>query len=90
MKAVFECQHSNAFSIGWVVNGTALNASPRRDIIQGFVDSDGLPVLRLTVLGLPEYNGITIQCVATFLDQSPDQRTPPVTLVIEGLLHALS
>lgn len=86
LDAVFHCQHRGALSIGWLVNGVPenrLNDSGMFIKSGNYRDQDNSLVYTLTILARPEYNGTMVECVAPFLD-GPAQRSPPVTLTIEG------
>ena len=50
-------------------------------------DSNGTRIETLTIPAIPEYNGTEVVCVATFVDRSPDEVTPPANLIIIGM-HA--
>ena len=77
VEAVFRCQHSNADFIGWRVNDTSVERSSLTGISQ---DRHGT----LTILALPEYNGIAVECVALYFDGSMPELSPPAYLFVEG------
>ena len=78
--ATFYCQHLSSFGITWLVNGTSLNRINSTNI--STFSSDTLHSLSIGTL--LEYNGTTVQCVATFLDGSSPIFAPTVTLLIQG------
>lgn len=73
----FRCQHSDADFIGWRVNNASVGKSP----LPGVSQRQGT----LIILALPEYNGTVVECVALFLDGSPEH-SPPVYLIVEGIV----
>ena len=79
--ATFQCQHPLAVAIGWRVNGIPLNVATLQNIYTATPND----VTILSIGTLLVYNGITIECVATFIEGSPPQFTPPVTLLIQGI-----
>ena len=83
--ATFQCQHPLADVIGWRVNGIPLNVATLRNISIASVGTPNGVASTLSIGTLLVYNGITIECVATFIDGSLPQFTPPVTLLIQGI-----
>ena len=86
-KAVFRCRHQSAADtfIGWRVNDSSLEQFP--NITTNSVSEKGAIVSMLIIPARSEYNGMEVVCVATFLDGSPPEITPPATLtIIAGLL----
>ena len=83
--ATFPCQHNGSDDINWRVNGTPPNSphiTTDRDPLSGGGYSSVLSIR--TLLG---FNETTVECVAIFYEGSPPfQFTPPVTLLIQGLL----
>ena len=79
--AVFQCQHPNAHSIDWKINGSFL-----QDFPHGFstVRNDG--IFSLNIKALAEYNPIVIQCVAFFTD-SPSEESEQSLMMIQGILE---
>ena len=84
--ATFVCQHSSSDVIAWLVNGTATNRINSPDINTS--SSGRMHVL--TIGTLLEYSGTTVECVATFLDESPPIPTPPVMLLTQGTLLCIT
>ena len=83
--ATFQCQHPLADVIAWRVNGLALSMAALPNVS---VTSIGTPNGGTTILsiGTPlEYNRMTIECIALFIDGSSPQFTEPVTLLIQGM-----
>ena len=83
--ATFQCQHPLAIAIGWRVNGIPLNVAALQNVS---ITSIGTPngVTSLLSIGtLLVYNGITVECVAAFIDGSSPQLTTPVVLLIQGV-----
>ena len=78
---VFRCRHqSPLIDIVWRVNGSSVGPFP--DITPGFMRENGTLVYMLTIPIRSEYNGTEVVCVANFLDGSPSEVTPLVTLTI--------
>ena len=86
---MFRCRHLQADAIiGWRINGSPIALYP--DITTGSIqDSDGMRVDTLNIPAIPEYNGTMIEYFAAFVDGSPTESTPSVTLIITGLLKLL-
>ena len=84
---VYSCNHSETESISWIINNTRLNEiSPQPLLISPNIIPlpDGGRVSTLTIGGLREHNGTTIQCLAISQDQSSTAVTPPATFLIQG------
>ena len=81
VTANFQCQHPLAVSIDWRVNGILLNVATLQNISTS--TRNGVAILSIATLLV--YNGITIECIATFIDGSSPQFTPPVALLIQGI-----
>ena len=86
MNVVFRCRHQRIDTvIRWQINGSSSRLYP--DVMDGFFrDSNGTRVDTLTIPAIPEYNGTEVVCVATFIDGSPRELTPPADLIITGML----
>ena len=83
--AVFRCRHERADFINWLING--IPSIQYSDVVAGSIrDSNGIFVDTLTIPAIPVYNGTVVVCIAIFIDGSPAERTPPVTLTITGQL----
>ena len=83
--ATFQCQHSLADDINWLLNGTSLN-SVHLFNVSSSVQFNGRIITYILFIGTRiEYNQTTIECEATFTDGSPSQFTAPVVLLIQGL-----
>ena len=84
---VYRCNHSETEGIFWIINNTRLNEiipsplliSPNTVPLPG-----GGRVSTLTIGGLLQHNGTTIQCLAISQDQTSTAMTPPVTFLIQG------
>ena len=84
-NALFKCRHQvQDANIGWRINGTSIGQY--LDITRGVVPENDSLVEILTIPALLEYNGTTVVCLAFFIDGSPPESTPAVTLTITGLL----
>lgn len=79
-NATFYCQHPSADSIRWKIDGHFVTANPPQDITPGSFRSRNGIIYTLKIMARPEYNGSTIECVATFDDGTPQEQAPPVTL----------
>ena len=79
--ATFQCQHPLAVAIGWRVNGILLNSATLLNI-SAAVAPNGVYVLSIRTL--LAYNGIIVECIATFIDGSSPQFTAPVALLVQG------
>ena len=82
--ATFQCQHPLAVGIGWRVNGIPLNVATLQNISAVNVGTPNGATSMLSIATLLVYNGIIIECVATFIDGSSPQFTAPVILFIQG------
>ena len=79
---LFRCRHVRLDAIiAWLINGTLSRLYPgvKDNFIQ---ESDGTFVDTLTILATPQYNGTEVVCLASFIDGSAEERSPPVTLII--------
>ena len=84
--ATFYCQHLTCDSISWRVNGTAENKVNSPNISTGEIQQIGSGRI-LSIGTLVEFNQTTVECVAFFIDGTPPQFTPAVTLLIQGLMN---
>ena len=85
----FNCQHRSSDDITWRVNRTTPN-SPNISIEKVTLSGGGLRS-SLSISTLAGYNGTMIECVAIFYrGSSPIQFTPPVTLLIQGLIMIMA
>ena len=86
--ALFRCRHEQADFIVWQING--IPSTQYSDVIEASIteESNGIIIVpTLTIPAIPVYNGSEVVCVAIFIDGSPTERTPPVTLtILTGLL----
>ena len=83
--ATFQCQHPLAVSIGWRVNGTLQNVANLPNISTATPNN----VTILSIASLLVYNGMIIECVASFIDGSSPQFTSPVALHIQGTYYII-
>ena len=83
-RAVFNCQHSTAHSIGWRLNGIPLLDTSLVGVEARSTALPGGVLNTVTIEALPEYNLTIIECVAIFFDHSPPQETEAATLTIQG------
>ena len=80
----FRCRHPTAEIIGWDINGTPCGrfhnvSSGSRPTADGVAHT-------LMIEALAVYNNTNVSCVAAFLDlQHPTERTPNVSLVVQGV-----
>ena len=82
--ATFQCHHPLADVISWRVNGISLSIAALPNVsTASVVTPNGVAVI-LSVGTLLDYNGTTVECIATFIDGSPPQLTTPVVLLIQG------
>ena len=83
--ATFQCQHPLAISIGWRgrVNGILQNVANLPNISTATPNN----VTILSIATLLVYNGITVECIASFIDGSSPQFTPLVQLLIQGICN---
>ena len=86
--ALFRCRHERQDAIiNWLLDGVRVPSPQYSDVVVGAItDSNGTSIDTLTIPAIPVYNRSEIVCVATFIDESPAERTPPVTLTITGQL----
>ena len=74
------CRHMTSDAhISWRVNGSPSGRFP--DIRPGSVNEDGTIVDTLTIPAEPQYNGTVVECVAVFFDGSPNEVSPPATIL---------
>ena len=84
---MFSCQHKIAHVIAWTLNGSLIN---EKNLSTGIklgmtLDENGHVVRTLTIKALINYNETEVECLAIFAHNSmPDERTPPVKLLIQG------
>ena len=78
--------------IGWNINGNSLGGYHPVNVTSSSEPFPGGGVLNLlTIQALPAYNNTNVSCIATsFGSQSPVERTPIVTLVIQGKLSHMN
>ena len=88
--ATFQCQHPLAVAVGWRVNGIPLNAATLQNVSTTSVGTPNGVASLLSIGTLLVYNGITIECVAAFIDGSSPQFTPPVALLIQGITRIMN
>ena len=82
--ATFQCQHSLADNINWLLNGITINRVGL-GLVSSIVQFNGsFATYTLSIGTLIEYNQTKIECVATFMDGSLSQFTEHVTLLIQG------
>ena len=92
IDAVFRCRHQRIEAvISWRINGSS--SKLHTDVVDGFTrDSNGARADTLTIPAIPEYNGTEVVCVASFIDGSPREVTPPANLTVfiinEGMLYS--
>ena len=83
--ATFQCQHSLAVVIGWRVNGIPLSIAALHNVSTTVIGTPNGVTSLLSIGTLLVYNGITVECIATFIDGSSPQFAPPVRLLIQGI-----
>ena len=84
-EATFRCRHQTANSISWLINGTSIVSIDNRDFTPGTInDENNDPVNTLNIVARPKYNKTEVECVATFFDSSPVERSPVVMLIVQG------
>ena len=84
-KATFRCRHQTADSISWLINGTSIVSIDNPDIIPDIINGENNhPVNTLNIVARPKYNKTEVECVATFFDSSPIQRSQVVMLIVQG------
>lgn len=79
-NATFSCQYPSADNIRWKKDNQYVTNNPSQDISPGYLHSPNGIIYTLKIVARPEYNGSTIECVATFDDGTPQEQAPPVTL----------
>ena len=85
----YRCNHSETQSILWIINNRRLNEIiPQPPLISSNIIPlpDGGRVSMLTIGGILQNNGTTIQCLAIILlqDQVSKVMTPAATFLIQG------
>lgn len=79
---MFRCGHRAAQAyINWQINGTQVQNFTEFKLGPSSDGSGGI-VHTLTIPARPEYSGTEVVCLAFFLDGSPTEETPPVTLTV--------
>ena len=74
---MFNCSHSSADFIRWSLNGSLISTSNRpAGVSFQFVLNNHT----LTIAGVFEYSGTSVQCIAQFDNGASDQNTTPVFL----------
>ena len=87
----FQCQHSNADTITWRINGTRLSDNHPLNIVthtemRSSNNHSSVTVVHiLTIQGAQVYNETTIQCEAVFFDTSPSDLSPEVISLVQGI-----
>lgn len=85
-QAIFYCKYPTAVSIGWRVGGNSLGSVPHRGITACTnLRLDGMIIDRLKIEVNQDYNGITVECVALFIDR-PAVTSEPANLTVKGIL----
>ena len=79
--ATFFCQHTSCDAITFRVNGTSNST-----ISTSIINTRSASNLSLSIATLLEYNKTTVECVAIFYDGSLPLFTPPVMLLIQGIV----
>ena len=83
--ATFQCQHPLVVVIAWRVNGILVNMAALPNVsVTSVATPNGVTTI-LSIGNLLDNNGTTVECVATFIDGSSPQFTPPVALLIQGI-----
>ena len=82
--ATFQCQHSLADDINWLLNGTSINRAGLGLVSSIVQFNDSVRTYTLSIGTLIEYNQTTVECVATFINGSPPQLSQAVMLLIQG------
>ena len=83
----YRCSHSETDRIFWIINGTRLvDIVPHPPSISTLTIllPSGELVYTLTIGGLPQHNGTTIQCLAESQDQLSTAVTPNAMFLIQG------
>ena len=88
--ATFQCQHPQAVAIGWKVNGIPLNVATLQNVSDASVGILSGVARILSIRTLLVYNGTIVECIATFVNGSPPQFTPPVPLLIQGMYNKIN
>ena len=83
--ATFQCQHSLADDINWLLNGTSIYRVGLGLVFSTVQFNDSVRTYTLSIGTLIEYNQTTVECVATFIE-SPPQTSQAVMLLIQGRL----
>ena len=84
-RANFQCNHSIAHNVGWIVNDTTLSVLNNQDITTTTVPLSGGGLLhKLTILAQEEYNHTTFKCLA-FIDRAPSELSPQAELLVQGI-----
>ena len=88
----YKCNHSETKRIFWIINDTQLNQiSPSPPLISP--NTVPLPcggrVSTLTIGGILQNNGTTIQCLAISQDEFSKVMTSPATFLIQGIYTLL-
>ena len=81
--ATFLCQHPQAVTVGWIINGTPLiqlNPTP-----QGIIVGKNGGLLNITALF--SYNGTEVRCLATLVNGtvSTTLLSTPANLIVQGI-----
>ena len=79
-QAYFQCDHSRADIVGWLVNDTTLSVLNNRDIS---TISDGTIDSEMRIHAHREYNHTTVECLAFIGMKS--ETSSPATLLIQGM-----
>ena len=85
-QASFQCSHSSAYSIGWIVNDTTLSVLDNNDITTLPTTphlNEGSLSTTLRSYARKEYNHTTFKCLA-FIDDAPSELSPQAILLIQG------
>ena len=86
-QAIFHCKYPTAENIGWRVNGISLGLLRHMGITACTnLRLDGMVIDRLKIEVDPDNSGITVECVALFIDQ-PAIISEPATLTIQGMQY---
>ena len=83
--ATFQCQHSLADDITWLLNGTSLNRTGLPNVFFSVRFKGSVRTYTLSIGTLVEYNQTKVECVALFIE-SPLQKSEAVVLLIQGRL----
>ena len=86
-QAAFQCSHSSAYSIGWIVNDTTLSVLDNNDITTATAHlTEGSLSTTLRIHARKEYNHTTFKCLA-FIDDAPSELSPLAILLIQGAYY---